>query len=312
MRQIYLTFFTTHQSIINDHVRKYSSFEKENIVGTSKSMERKGDLGGIIVHYDLEQKAILNSHEILVPGGSCFLGDRILVASQIKNYIEVLDKNLTLLSIINNSLFNNVHSIFVTEDRTLIVTSTGLDAIIEIDLEGNLIWKWFAFEHGYDKDMFGNKREINCDRDYTNIDFPTLYHTTHVNAAIVDPKNSGKILATLFHQGEIVRVDKVTGQVEKVVSGLKNCHSLQHVDKTFICSNTKEGEVILFDEQFKKINLLKFDSKWIQDATITEWNTFLVGDSERNRILEWSLDESKIINIYEYNPEWRIYQILIR
>lgn len=139
MKQIYLNFFTTQQSLIKDHIKKYSSLEKEDILGTNKSMERKQDLGGIIVNYDLEQKAIVNSYDILVPGGSCFLGDRILVASQIKNHIEVLDKNLKFISRINNLLFNNVHSIFVTKENTLMVTSTGLDAIIEIDLEGNLI-----------------------------------------------------------------------------------------------------------------------------------------------------------------------------
>ena len=51
---------------------------------------------------------------------------------------------------IRNKFLTQVRSLRRTENGIL-VAAGGVDAVLEFDLDGNLIWSWWATEHGYDQ-----------------------------------------------------------------------------------------------------------------------------------------------------------------
>ncbi|MDC0434926.1 hypothetical protein OAM69_04725 [bacterium] len=42
--------------------------------------------------------------------------------------------------------FNDVHHVVPTEHKTLLVVSTGLDLVVEIDMTGKIVREWFTIE----------------------------------------------------------------------------------------------------------------------------------------------------------------------
>jgi len=40
------------------------------------------------------------------------------------------------------------------------------------------------------------------------------------------------------------------------------------------------------------------------------WGMLLVGDSDNNRIIECNPEDGSVISTYDYDPEWRVFQIV--
>lgn len=183
---------------------------------------------------------------------------------------------------IRSPLMTQVRSLRRTE-RGLLVTASGVDALLEFDLSGKLIWSWWATEHGYDQAYGGGQRIIDKDMDHRLKNYPGRLQTTHLNSAIVDPYDSSKILTILFYQGKVIRIDRETLTHEVVINNLNGAHHIRPHSGGYMLSNSRKGEVLLFDERFKLTNTIPgtnryFPVKWVQDAIETPFGTHLIAD----------------------------------
>ncbi len=184
---------------------------------------------------------------------------------------------------IKDNLFNDIHFIDSFKNNYLMVSSTGTDSLIEIDLStGKKSWDWLATENGYSINPLGKIKKIYRGKDYTKIDTITPEHTTHINSAIY--KNDKEILAVLFHQGELILIDKGTGKKKVLLSGLKCPHNIRKMDDGYIISNTLNGEIIFLDNNFNTTHKLKKDFNWLQDSIGLKDKSLLVIDSNNYRI----------------------------
>lgn len=309
MKKILVSFLLTKYSLMKRHWENASALKSKGITGTNKPIGKSVNLGGIFVEIDWNKKKINKGEKLSCPSGFDFLDDKIVVASMRKNEIYFLNNNLNLLKKISNKLFNDIHHIFITSKKTIFVASTGLDAVVEIDTDGNTIWEWFASEHGYPCDQFGKKRYIDKSIDHRLIDYPTLYQSTHLNSAIQCPRENNIIYVSLFHQGEIIKINKNNGRTKVIYSDLKNCHSLQIFNQNFYIADTRGKRIIFFNKNFKIKKILKLNINWIQDVCLTTWGTILVADADKNKILEIDFQNNNLISELNYPKEWRIYQM---
>ena len=193
---------------------------------------------------------------------------------------------------IRSPLFNLPRTVQRTENG-LLITSSGLDAIIEIDLAGNLLWSWWATDHGYDKLKSGARRKVDASIDHRRRCYPSHAQTTHLNSAILDPHDPGKILAVLFYQGSIVRIDRQSLEHEVVATGLNGPHHVRGTPEGYMVSNTRAGLVQLYDRSFSPRGEVYGANRrvprlirWTQDALPTPYGTHLIADGNRFRILE--------------------------
>src|SRR5207247_659860 len=90
------------------------------------------------------------------------------------------------------------------------------------------LWSWWATEQGLDVTPRGRQRVLDRTVDYRGVEFGTLAQTTHVNAAIELP--DGQMLASLFHQGMLVAIDRESGRWRPVLEGLRHPHALHLLD----------------------------------------------------------------------------------
>lgn len=214
---------------------------------------------------------------------------------------------------ITSKLFSHLHSIRRT-DRGLLVASTGLDAIIEVDLEGNSVWEWWAVDHGYDTLQNGKKRIIDKKVDHRLISYPTMYQTTHVSQAIEDPFYKDSVLAILYHQNSIIRIKKEELKHEVLIDGLKRPHHVIGYKDGYMFTNTRERYVVICDKDFRVVR--KFGnrlggyllSNWVQDAIPTNRDTFLVADEGNFRFLE--TDGTKTHSVFEYEKPNRVFEVM--
>jgi hypothetical protein len=191
---------------------------------------------------------------------------------------------------IRSPLLTQVRSLHRTE-RGVLVTSCGIDALLEFDLDGELIWSWWATEHGYSKAYGGTQRQIDKAEDHRLRNYPGRLQSTHLNSAIIDPYDHSKILTILFYQGKVARIDRASGQHDIVISGLNGAHHIKGHSKGYMLSNSRNGEVLVYNRDFELIERVSgtarwFPVKWVQDAVETPFDSLLIADCNSFRLRE--------------------------
>ncbi len=215
------------------------------------------------LHYDEKREVLLagSDHHI-----SCVAGDGIIET-------------------INNKLFNCIHWLSPTYDGNILVVSTGIDAILKIDLNkpSEIISSWFATENGYDKDPSGRVRVIDGSTIHQGIEYCTPQHTTHINSAVEFEPD--KLLATLFHQGQLVKIDLGSGKTSVVSNGLKQPHGVKRASFGFMLADTNGARFLKVDSQLNLIGEVKGNFNWIQDVVELEGGDFVVADINNGRLV---------------------------
>lgn len=262
-------------------------------------------LGGKVILVDPEnfERGILREVDIPVPMGLVFdeRSNSLLVTSDFDVYS--LSKG-GYKTHITNGLFNNLHSISVNNHGDLLVTSTGLDSILQFDSESNdLKWKWLGTHHGYNKTPEGEEvMPIDETLDYRNRTIATSAQTTHVNSAIFE---NDYILATFFHQGELVKIDANTGKVSTILGNMKSPHAIRKTGFGYSVVDTRNNKVLLLDYDFKIIKEISNDYDWVQDAIEID-NQFYIADANNGKIDKVDLDGiSKAKFVWDPNS-WKV------
>lgn len=306
--KIIITFYITKNlDRIKKNWTKNAILKKKGVYGTNKPIGKQVDLGGLIMKFDWRNKREISSKEISCPSGFDFKNNLIYVASMRKNMIYILGRKLNIVGCINNKCFNDVHSLNSTKKGFLIISS-GLDLILEIDPNGKILWDWWAIDNGYEITPLNKKRRISRKIDHRKTDYPTLKQTTHINSAIFSDKNEKKIISSLFHQGEVIEIDRMSKKTKTILRGLKQPHSIYKLERNFIVSDTNNKRVIIFEKNGTILNEIKGEFNWIQDCTQLSNGNYLIADSNNNRIIEIN-NKGKVLDSYGFSKNFKIYQI---
>lgn len=304
--EVIITYFTSNFNALKKHWEQKSILRNQGVMGTNEPLNV--DLGGLVRILNWETKEIVKDFKLDRPSGIANDEDSIFIFSG-GNQINVFDYTFRLKGIISSNYLNCGHTISRT-NHGILVSSSGLDLILEIDFEGNSLYEWWAIDHGFYITPLKERRIINKHIDHRFTEYPTLSQTTHVNSAIYDHDNS-QILATLFHQGYLIQIDKLTSSFQIVLKGLSCPHSVYRLPYGgYLVSDTKAGRVLVLDDWFKIKQEIKVDSDWIQDTIYTPQGTYLVADSNNFRIVEVS-EEGEVVDEYRYESNLKVSQVAI-
>lgn len=218
--------------------------------------------------------------------------------------------------VITSPLFNALHSISRTK-RGYLVASTGLDLLLEFDRQGEILWSWWATDHGFEFTPTGQRRELDKFADYRAVKYGTLSQTTHVNS--VAELSNGRILASLFHQGMVITIDRDTGEWLPVLENLDHPHSIRILDEEhFTVADTVRGRALLvqLDQRGKRGQIkaeVDGETSWLQDCSYNQQlDAWLLVDGKNSRIaLRRGLLGEKAIARFDIDPEWRLYEAYV-
>ncbi len=223
------------------------------------------DLGGGLVVFDLDAGAVVGWAAFPAPTTIAVDPDGLWVAHRI-GVARYTAGRLDLL--ISHPWFNDLRSVTPTDGR-LLVTSSGVDAVLEVTHGGTVTWAWWAADHGYTHTPLGDRRTVDRDRDHRGRDIPTLAQTTHVNSAV---GYGDQVLASLFHQGQVVAIDADTAATRPVLDGLRAPHSLRrHIDGLAL-ADAGNGRALLLDHHLRVREELTGGWEWVIDsAEVGRW-----------------------------------------
>jgi hypothetical protein len=259
--------------------------------GKIELFEHNGELGGI---------TSLGSYQSVKPFGMQYvIGEGLYFIAGLacckdgvtgdEHIVRLNDQGVIDLEI-RSPLLTQIRSLRRTE-KGLLVTASGIDALLEFDLSGTLIWSWWATEQGYDQAYGGGTRVIDKRQDHRLKNYPGRLQTTHLNSAIIDPYDSTKILTILFYQGMVARIDRQTLKHEIVIRDLNGAHHIRPHSTGYMLSNSRKGEVLLFDKDFSLQKRFPgthrfYPVKWVQDAIETPFGTHLIADCNAFKLRE--------------------------
>lgn len=259
-------------------------------------------LGGEIALYNPQNISVpLAQVAVRTPMGLYHDKVRKLLFAGMDHWIAAISSG-SVHSVLNNRFFNCIHWLSRTHDGNLLVTATGIDAILKvsIDMPEILLSSWFATERGYSRTPSGERRFIDRKIIHQGIEYCTPQHTTHINSAIEYKKD--QVLATLFHQGSLIEIDLCGGDYNVILSGLKNPHAIRKASFGYILSDTNNGRIIKLDKNLKFIGELKGKFDWLQDAIELESGNFVVADVNNGRLMVMSNKGSPISQcVYGYD-----------
>ena len=268
--------------------------------------------GGKMLIVDWKQKNVVWEKFLPTPSGFIFHKDKLIVCDEIGDRVISVDKEGRGEENISHPLINYPHDI-VLHNGNYLVTSTGLDIILEFNRRGKLKYRWSPLAWGYDKTPEGEKRIVDYEKDHRGIRYATLAQTTHINSAIYYDDRGEKLLSTFFHQGQLVLINRSTGEPQIILENLDHPHAIHKgIDNTFILSETGENKIYILDNNLKVVKIFQniHGCEWIQDAIFTQNGTIMIGDANRSRILEVSYPDFKLICQYKYDPSLKLFKIL--
>jgi hypothetical protein len=236
-----------------------------------------------------------------------------------------------------NPWLNQAHTVeFSADGEKLLVSAAGFDAVFEFATEtGELLWQWFAWDHGFDRSKLGHfvvrsaerckelvatGQEVLLVNDPTQYAFgvPTRRKPAHLNSAGYD--TDGRILVTFFHQGAGYVVDRETGEAREVIAGLSNPHKLsRRKGEGYFISDTRRGRIIFLDENHRSKYEITFAgmpgverapelSEFLQNTTELRKDLFACIDIHRSSL--WLIDvKRRRYRAIKFPTEWSVHDV---
>lgn len=217
--------------------------------------------------------------------------------------IKIIQK-WKIIQKLDHDLFNCLHSInFENGTNNLIVCSSWIDTILCVN-KNTYVLEWYrnAHENWYVNAPYGYKK-IDLSQKHQWIDYPTNWHTTHLNCSINHKEY--KLLSTFFHQWELVEIDLKTWKTNIILKDMIHPHAIKQIRIGYMLCDTWNWEIIFLDQEFNIIKKIITKSTWLQDAVLLEddsivfcdWSNGLITkiDWDWNELDEWDFGKQKRI-----------------
>jgi hypothetical protein len=275
------------------------------------------------------------SFSAVEPYGVDACGSKMALATA--NYVRLIDMDTGQARFCHNPWLNQAHTVeFSADGKKLLVGAAGFDAVFEFDTtSGEVVWEWFAWDHGFDRSKLGHYvvrsparyrtlaatgHEVLLVDDPAKYEFgiPTRQKPAHLNSACYD--SDGRILVTLFHQGGGYVVDRNTGEAQEIISGLVVPHKLSRRKRGgYFISDTRRGKLIFFDEKYRpdyEISLAGAPgvarspqlSEFLQNTTELRQDLFACIDIHRSSL--WLIDvKRRKYRRIRFPVEWSVHDI---
>jgi hypothetical protein len=297
-------------------LKKHWSDSKEQIACPltvlGSHQKPQDDQGGLLCVVG-EDGLIRCSVEMSMPAGMAYSDEGFKVASIYDVHTVNADLTANHHETVSLPVFNMLHSLSRSQHGYL-VASTGVDAILEFTSKGKLLWSWWATEHGFEQTPTGESRMLDKTIDHRGIKYGTLAQTTHVNSVAELP--NGTVLATLFHQGMVIAIDRETGNWQPVLDGLDHPHSVRIINEDYITiADTGRGRALLIKLKGNEGTIeteVQANTSWLQDSFYDYQNDlWLLVDGKNSRIvLRGGPTGEQEVGHVNMNPEWRLYEVL--
>lgn len=311
--------------------RRYLKSKSRSKTGSVE--RREPAMGGLVsVHIeegDITSQTILGKYT--EARGIGVRNGKIAFSSEDEIYIFSGDSGHP--AVISHPWLSYVHTVKFNEDASrLLVASSGVDSLLEFDVDtGVCVWEWVAWEHGLQRGENPETGKLHyLTRDTAEAEqlesdgkkvlliqnpgeekLPTAMRAAFTNSAEYEMADS--VIATFFHFGEVRRIDRSTGEMETIISGLEKPHGGMPYHSGYLATDTAGGRVVqqatngmnefLFTRLPGKAEAVQ-NLEWLQTSHWDEEQIVTV-DSNRTNLTFYSPAHRKRMHV-QYNPDWAV------
>ena len=195
-----------------------------------------------------------------------------MVALSSRDRVYLFDAAGDRLETLENPWFATLHSVvFSSDGDRILVASSGFDTIFEVSVaSGKVLWEWNSWEHGYSVSVTGKSvftrgdRRPSLDaaegREIIHVDpshfgaagVPIWHRPAHLNGAAYD--RDGNVLATLFHPGHAVKIDKKSKTCVELLSQLNKPHAFLPTENGgYVVTSTagENAQTVFLDDRWR-------------------------------------------------------------
>ena len=221
----------------------------------------------------------------------------------------------------------------------MLVVSAGYDSIFEADIKtGAIGWSWFGWDHGYNPrqqdgvflthngqqaeewQRQGRKVQLVDTGVYGKQGLVTAGRTTFPNSAYYNIyQDEATIVATLFHAGELIEIDKKTGDASVRLSGMNIPHSILPWQSGWLVTSTREGCFLILSPTFQVERRVGFadmpgkpaemeEEEWLQSVSpLSDGRQLLAVDANRGLFV---IDiEDRKWNVFDIDENWCVQEV---
>ncbi len=145
---------------------------------------------------------------------------------------------------------------------------------------------------------------------------PTAMRAAFINSAEYD--ENGQVIATLFHNGEVLRVDKESNEYSQLITGLSKPHGGMRYQHNYMVTDTAGGRVIVQQatdiQQIYDFRNLPgkpeeiADLEWLQTSHHIQEGIVTI-DSNRTGLMFFRPQE-RVRMFVPLNPDWAIQDLV--
>src|SRR5579883_2884748 len=163
--KLLVSCISTKHSVLKEHWSASSSEKTECPLTVLGSYEKpKEDLGGLLCLLE-DLGTARQTVDLKMAAGMVDSEQGVFVTSF--SSIHEFDPVQRVMGqhVVSSPLFNALHSISRTR-RGYLVASTGVDLLVEFNRQGEILWTWWATDHGFDRTPAGRLRRIDKTADH--------------------------------------------------------------------------------------------------------------------------------------------------
>src|SRR5437763_6358392 len=308
--RLLLSCISTNHSVLKQHWTESSEQTQCPLTVLGSYQKPQQNLGGLLCLIE-DMGSSQKTLELKMAAGMVASDRGVFVTAYDSIHEFDAGSGIVHPQVVSSPLFNALHSISRTR-RGYLVASTGLDLLLEFNRDGETLWSWWATDHGFEFTPGGRRRKIDKSADHRTIQYGTLSQTTHLNSATELP--DGRFLASLFHQGMVIVIDRETGEWQPVLEGLDHPHSVRVLDERhFTVADTVHGRALLVGINGKGGYIeeeVDTGTSWLQDCRYdVDHNCWILVDGKNSRVvLRRGHSGNKKLAEFNFDPEWRLYE----
>lgn len=318
--------------------RRYLSTTTDKHQRTGSVERRPVSTGGIV--WAAFEGGHMTAHEILCrtpePRGIAIKNKQLAISSENEVFL-ISDK---ASKTIRHDWFSYIHTLdFHPDNNRLLIASSGLDCIIEVDTETlQQTNSWHAWDHGIDEGKDAEGHTLYLTRDEATASalrakglpvtlienpegkvLPTANRAAFINGAYYDPEDPEDIIATLFHAGEVRCINLESGTHYPVLEGLSCPHGGKRLrNDELMVTNTKKGQVVyITDEEPLIYNFNQLEGKaeglenmeWLQNSHLYK-KYIATFDANRCSLVVFHPEKKRYDKIF-MNHNWAVQDFLL-
>jgi hypothetical protein len=188
---------------------------------------------------------------------------------------------------IDDNWFGGLHTVFPVDDEVCIVSSSGADAVLWVDITmGKVIRRWRL-----PSELYGTNYDLTAEMSVAEHYIHNDIQLGHLNCAY--PDGRGGVLVSTLIQGDVGHLDQ-NGKYSLLTRGFVGCHGVRlSRDRQYVYfTDSCNGRLMKMAPGGGAVEVRRVDSLWLHDVEQLhdELYCFSLGDKNELSLIDVSAD----------------------